>query len=225
MLTAKVPAIEAAMTSILDAGAAPLAIGGDHFTTYPSIKAHAKRLGRPVALVHFDAHSDLWDGGGPDWIDHGTMFRDGIAGGEIDAARSIQVGIRTTNDDTMGVETYDAIKVHETGIAATIAAIRARVGDAPVYLTFDIDCLDPAFAPGTGTPVCGGLASCSESVVCGASACGGHSSALSLSTCRAAPSIPRSARTAPGFSSLALVRSTQGRVGRAQRMPGRARAG
>lgn len=157
---AEVPAaIEAAMTSILDAGAAPLAIGGDHFTTYPSIKAHAKRLGRPVALVHFDAHSDLWDGGGPDWIDHGTMFRDGIAGGEIDAARSIQVGIRTTNDDTMGVETYDAIKVHETGIAATIAAIRARVGDAPVYLTFDIDCLDPAFAPGTGTPVCGGLAS------------------------------------------------------------------
>lgn len=151
-------AIRAAMASILDAGATPLAIGGDHFTTLPSLRAHAEKLGRPLALVQFDAHSDTWEAE-DDWIDHGTMFATGIRQGVIDAERSIQVGIRTTNDAPMGVEVYDAVKVHERGVRAAVEAIRARVGDAPVYLTFDIDCLDPAFAPGTGTPVCGGLSS------------------------------------------------------------------
>ncbi|SET62288.1 agmatinase [Oceanicella actignis] len=150
--------IESAMGAILDAGATPLAIGGDHFTTYPALRAHAARLGRPLALVQFDAHTDTWKAD-PDWIDHGTMFHTAVQEGIIDPARSIQVGIRTTNDDPEGIEVYDAIKVHERGAAAAAEAIRRRVGDAPVYLTFDIDCLDPAFAPGTGTPVCGGLAS------------------------------------------------------------------
>ena len=156
---ARIPAdIEAAMTAILAAGATPLALGGDHFTTLPSLRAHAARLGRPLALVQFDAHTDTWDAPA-DWIDHGTMFHTAVETGVIDPARSIQVGIRTTNDAPLGIEVFDAIQVHEKGVAATVEAIRARVGDAPVYVTFDIDCLDPAFAPGTGTPVCGGLAS------------------------------------------------------------------
>ncbi|MGM0584477.1 MAG: agmatinase [Pseudomonadota bacterium] len=151
-------AIRAALAAVMAAGATPLCLGGDHFTTLPALRAHAERLGRPLALVQFDAHSDTWEAE-DDWIDHGTMFGTGIREGVIDPARSIQIGIRTTNDDTMGVEVYDAIRVHEQGAAAAAEAIRARVGDAPVYLTFDIDCLDPAFAPGTGTPVVGGLAS------------------------------------------------------------------
>ncbi|SFI78472.1 agmatinase [Albimonas pacifica] len=151
-------AIEAAMAHILDAGVTPLAIGGDHFTTYPAMKALAAKLGQPLAMVQFDAHTDTWEAPG-DWIDHGTMFARGVSEGVIDPAKSIQVGIRTTNDDPMGIEVWDAIRCHEQGVAATVDAIRKRVGEAPVYVTFDIDCLDPAFAPGTGTPVCGGLAS------------------------------------------------------------------
>ncbi len=151
-------AIEAAMSHILWSGATPLAIGGDHFTTYPSLRAHAAKLGRPLSLIQFDAHTDTWKADG-DWIDHGTMFHTAVQEGIIDPASSIQVGIRTTNDDPEGIEVYDAIKVHERGVQAAIDAIRARVGEAPAYVTFDIDCLDPAFAPGTGTPVCGGLAS------------------------------------------------------------------
>jgi agmatinase len=146
------------MSRIIWSGATPLALGGDHFTTFPSLRAHAAKLGRPVALIQFDAHTDTWEAES-DWIDHGTMFRTAIEQGVIDPATSISVGIRTTNDDPMGIEIWDAIKVHERGVQAAIDRILARVGDAPCYITFDIDCLDPAFAPGTGTPVCGGLAS------------------------------------------------------------------
>jgi agmatinase len=151
-----VPAqIEAALDSILGAGATPLMIGGDHFCTYPALKAHFARHERPLALVQFDAHTDTWADDGR--IDHGTMFYHAVKEGMIDPARSIQVGIRTTNDDPMGIEVFDAIRVHEEGWRAAAAAIRARVGDAPVYVTVDIDGLDPSQAPGTGTPVCGGL--------------------------------------------------------------------
>jgi agmatinase len=150
--------IEDAMSRIIWSGATPLALGGDHFTTYPSLRAHAAKLGRPVALIQFDAHTDTWEAEN-DWIDHGTMFGTAVREGIIDPAASIQVGIRTTNDDPMGIEVWDANQVHERGVQATIDRILARVGDAPCYITFDIDCLDPAFAPGTGTPVCGGLTS------------------------------------------------------------------
>lgn len=152
----KVPAaIEAALGAIMDAGATPLMIGGDHFCSYPALKARHARLGQPLALVQFDAHSDTW--ADDDRIDHGTMFYHAVKEGIIDPARSIQVGIRTTNDDPMGIEVFDAIRVHDEGWKAAAAAIRARVGDAPVYVTVDIDGLDPSQAPGTGTPVCGGL--------------------------------------------------------------------
>jgi agmatinase len=85
------------------------------------------------------------------------MFWHAAREGLVDPSCSVQVGLRTTNDDSQGFAILDARQVHRQGTEAIIAAIRQRVGDRPVYLTFDIDCLDPAYAPGTGTPVCGGL--------------------------------------------------------------------
>ena len=148
-------AIEAHARAILEAGPALLSLGGDHFVSYPLLKAHAARHG-PLSLVHFDAHSDTWDDE-DGRIDHGTMFFHAAREGLVDPSRSVQVGIRTVNPDTRGFRILDAPWVHGHGGAATAAAIRETVGEAPVYLTFDIDCLDPCFAPGTGTPVVGGL--------------------------------------------------------------------
>ena len=154
----EVPArIEAAVAHVLGEGAAALLIGGDHFVTYPSLRAHAARHGKGLSLIQFDAHSDTWGSDEGGRIDHGTMFRRAAEDGLLDPARSIQVGLRTTNDDPMGFAIRDAIAVHEDGIDAAVAHIREVVGDNPAYVTFDIDCLDPAYAPGTGTPVCGGL--------------------------------------------------------------------
>ena len=148
--------IEAALRVIHATGAATLMLGGDHFCTYPSLRAHAFRQSEPLALVQFDAHTDTWKDDGKR-IDHGTMFYHAVQEGLIDPARSIQIGTRTTNDDPLGIEVFDAIRVHEEGWRAAAEAIRARVGDRPCYVTFDIDGLDPSQAPGTGTPVVGGL--------------------------------------------------------------------
>ncbi|MCG6110677.1 MAG: agmatinase [Paracoccus sp.] len=154
-----VPArIEAHLGAILDAGVAPVTFGGDHFVTLPILRAVAARRG-PVALIQFDAHSDTWVDDDPDRIDHGTFLYKAIREGLVDPAASVAVGIRTDNPDTMGVTILDAPWVHRDGVEATLARIRNTVGDRPCYLTFDIDALDPAFAPGTGTPVWGGLAS------------------------------------------------------------------
>jgi agmatinase len=106
--------------------------------------------------LHFDAHSDTWeDEAGR--VDHGTMFWHAAKEGLVDAAHSVQIGLRTTNDDTLGFNILDGPWVHEHGIDAVLAETRKHLGDRPVYLSFDIDCLDPSYAPGTGTPVCGGL--------------------------------------------------------------------
>ena len=148
-------AIEAAIAEVLAAGPKLLLLGGDHFTTYPSLKAHAARFGAPLSLIQFDAHTDTWPDDGR--IDHGTMFHHAVEQGLIDPRTSIQIGIRTTNDDPKGIEIFDAIRLHEEGWRAAAHAIRARVGDRPCYVTFDIDALDPSQAPGTGTPVCGGM--------------------------------------------------------------------
>ncbi len=150
-------AIEQHAAQIINGGAAVLALGGDHFVSYPLLKAHAAKHGKPLALLHFDAHSDTWHDGDVERIDHGTMFYWAAKQGLIDPASSAQVGIRTSNPDTMGFNVLDAPWVHANGIDSTIARIREIVAANPVYLTFDIDCLDPSFAPGTGTPVCGGL--------------------------------------------------------------------
>lgn len=152
-------AIEAHAREIIDQGPALLSLGGDHFITYPLLKAHVHKHG-PLSLIHFDAHSDTWnDAEGDGRVDHGTMFYHAAREGLVDPKSSVQIGLRTHNDDLMGFNVRDAEWVHEHGVKATIAEIRRIVGDRKCYLTFDIDCLDPAFAPGTGTPVAGGLSS------------------------------------------------------------------
>ena len=130
-------------------------MGGDHFITYPLLKAHHKVHG-PLSMVHFDAHSDSWRED-DERIDHGTMFYHAARLGLVDPARSVQIGLRTVNDETHGFNILDADWVHENGPKAVAARVVEIVGDNKAYLTFDIDGLDPAFAPGTGTPVCGGL--------------------------------------------------------------------
>jgi agmatinase len=150
------PAIEAAAASVLSAGARLLALGGDHFVTWPLLRAHAAVHG-PLALVHVDAHGDLWPDD-PGRIDHGTMMGRAIREGLVDPARSTQIGIRTFHDQDEGLEILTAPWIHRHGVAPALEILRARAGKAPVYLSFDIDALDPAAAPGTGTPVPGGLA-------------------------------------------------------------------
>ena len=154
-----VPSIVQEARQVLASGARLLSLGGDHFVTYPLLKAHAERHRRPLALVHFDAHSDTWADDAPDSLNHGTMFYRALREGLIDPKRSVQIGIRTWNDDVQGLKVLGADWVHANGTAAVAQQVLQVVGDAPAYLTFDIDCLDPAFAPGTGTPVPGGLSS------------------------------------------------------------------
>ena len=149
---------------ILDAGAASLVLGGDHYITYPTLKAYAKKYG-PLSLIQFDAHTDTWVDDDPTRIDHGTMFYKAVKDGIVVPERSVQVGIRTTNEDTLGVNIIDARQVHTQGPEETARQIKEIVGDHQSYLTFDIDALDPAFAPGTGTPVWGGLTSAQASIM------------------------------------------------------------
>jgi agmatinase len=151
-------AIEKHATEIISQGPALLSLGGDHFVSYPLLKAHARKHGAPLSLIHFDAHSDTW-ADEDDRIDHGTMFYHAAKQGIVDPASSAQIGLRTTNHDTMGFNVIDATWVHANGATAVIDKVREIVGERPAYLTFDIDCLDPSYAPGTGTPVCGGLTS------------------------------------------------------------------
>ena len=149
------PTIENHIDGILRAGAATLVFGGDHYVTYAVLKSHAKKFGK-LSLIHFDAHSDTWADNSKR-VDHGTMFYHAAKEGLIDDQRSVQIGLRTTNDDTLGFNVLDARWVHNNGPTAVAEEIHRIVGTNQAYLTFDIDCLDPCFAPGTGTPVCGGL--------------------------------------------------------------------
>jgi len=150
-------AAEAQASAILDAGAHLFTLGGDHFCTYPLLKAHAARHG-PLGLVQFDAHQDTWPDK-PDSISHGSFVLRAVREGLIDPKRSIQVGIRTVAPEDCGIAIIRADEFDGLGVKGVVAAIRKRVGRKPAYFTFDIDCLDPAFAPGTGTPVAGGLSS------------------------------------------------------------------
>ena len=145
-----------------------VALGGEHGITLPLLRALAKRKGPKgsLALVQFDAHVDTWPENFGQVYSHGAVFYHAIQEGLIDPKRMIQIGIRSpmqreVYDWTVkqGVTILSAQDVHEQGPQATSERIRAVVGEAPCYLTFDIDALDPAFAPGTGTPEIGGLAS------------------------------------------------------------------
>lgn len=151
-------ALTSHIRTILDAGAGSVVLGGDHYITFPILRAYAERFG-PLSLIHFDAHSDLWPDDDLNRIDHGTMFYKAVKQGYVDPRRSVQIGIRTTTEDYLGVNVITARECHERGMDWVVARAKDIVGDQPAYLTFDIDALDPAFAPGTGTPVWGGLAS------------------------------------------------------------------
>ena len=140
---------------LLSGDAKVVTMGGDHFITYPILKPFFEKFG-PISLVHFDAHSDTWRED-EERIDHGTMFFHAARLGLVAPERSVQIGLRTWNPETHGFNIMDANYVHKNGVDAVIEETLRIVGDHPAYLTFDIDCLDPAFAPGTGTPVCGGL--------------------------------------------------------------------
>jgi agmatinase len=150
-------AIEKQATAIIASGAQVFSLGGDHFVTYPLLKAHAAAHG-PVALVQFDAHQDTWPDH-EDSISHGTFVKRAVREGLIDAKRSIQIGVRTEAPEDCGIEIITAAGIDDLGVAGVTARVKERVGEESAYLTFDIDCLDPAFAPGTGTPVAGGLSS------------------------------------------------------------------
>ena len=132
-------------------------LGGDHFITLPLLRAHAAVHGK-LALVQFDAHQDTWDDDGTK-ISHGTFVTRAVNEGLIDAGRSIQVGVRTHAPHDFGIEILDMDEFAALGAAGAAARIKTRVGPGAAYLTFDIDALDPAFAPGTGTPVAGGITS------------------------------------------------------------------
>jgi agmatinase len=160
-------AIEAAVGGILTAGALPMMVGGDHSISLPILRAVARRHG-PVALVQFDAHIDTWDDYFGGKYFHGSPFRRAIEEGLILPAQYVQVGIRGPmygdEEDfafqrAHGVTTIDIGQVKDAGVAAVIARVRELVGGRAVYVTFDIDSVDPAFAPGTGTPEVGGLTS------------------------------------------------------------------
>jgi agmatinase len=150
-------AIEREASALLESGAFLLTLGGDHFVTWPLLRAHAERHG-PLALIHFDAHQDTWDDDG-ERIDHGSFVTRAVRDGIVDPELSISVGIRTIAPEDYGIEILFGDDVEEMSAQAIAQAIHDRVGAAPAYLTFDIDCLDPAFAPGTGTPVSGGPSS------------------------------------------------------------------
>jgi agmatinase len=141
-----------------------VSIGGDHTITLPNLRALNAKYG-PIALVHFDAHLDTWDTYFNAPITHGTVLRRAFEEGLLIEDHSVHVGIRgpiydqmDLNDDArMGFRTFRASDLDVVGIEAAVDVIRRRVGDVPLYLSIDIDVLDPAFAPGTGTPESGGL--------------------------------------------------------------------
>lgn len=159
-------AIEAGVASIVEKNAVPIILGGDHAITLAELRAVAKKHG-PVALVHFDSHSDLCDEVFGQKYNHGTPFRRAIEEGLIDPSHSIQIGMRGSLYDPnehkmaadLGMLLIPAHKVRAMGFEKLIETIHERVGNTPAFLTFDIDFVDPAYAPGTGTPEVGGFTS------------------------------------------------------------------
>ena len=147
-----------------DGGRRIVTLGGDHTVALPMLRAAHRQHG-PIALVHFDAHLDTWDTYFKAPITHGTVFRRAFEEGLLAEDKSIHVGIRgpiydrmdLVDDASFGFRIIRAGDLDFLGIEGAADAIRQRVGDAPVYVSIDIDVLDPAFAPGTGTPEMGGL--------------------------------------------------------------------
>lgn len=158
--------VQEGVSTLLDAGTRPVTIGGDHTIALPLLREMSRKHG-PVALLHFDAHLDTWNTYfGADYT-HGTPFRRAVEEGLLDTEAISHCGIRgplyskddLTDDARMGFGITTAMDVMNQGVPAVVQAMRERIGDRPLYISIDIDCLDPAHAPGTGTPEAGGLTS------------------------------------------------------------------
>lgn len=158
--------IATGLEGIHRAGVTPVVLGGDHSIALPELRAAAEVHG-PLALVQFDAHADTWDSYFGMRHTHGTPFRRAVEEGLLDTSRSIQIGMRGSLYGTediedsreLGFEVLTTDDVREIGLPATIERIRERIGDAEAYVSFDVDFVDPAYAPGTGTPEIGGFTS------------------------------------------------------------------
>jgi agmatinase len=156
--------VEERMAALVDAGVFPLALGGDHSITLAELRALARRHG-PLCLVQLDAHPDTWDEYFGQKYFHGSTFRRAVEEGLLDAGRSVQAGIRGSNyggDDitdaeSLGFTVIASEELRQLGGDAYAAVVKEKVGERPVFLSFDIDFLDPAFAPGTGTPEVAGF--------------------------------------------------------------------
>jgi agmatinase len=165
-IEASYESIREGLEPIHRAGVVPIVLGGDHSIALPELRAAAAVHG-PLALVQFDSHPDTWDAYFGQKHTHGTPFRRAVEEGLLDPSRSIQVGMRGSIYDQgdwndareMGFDLVPTDAVRKLGIEQTISRIRERVGDAKVYASFDVDFVDPAFAPGTGTPEIGGFTS------------------------------------------------------------------
>jgi guanidinobutyrase len=163
-LAASIEIIEAAYDEILQHNCRPLTLGGDHTITLPILRAIEKKHG-PVGIVHVDAHADTSDAMFGEPVAHGTPFRRAIQEGLIEPQRMVQIGLRATGytaEDfdwprSQGVRVVQAEECWYKSLAPLMAEVREQLGEGPVYITFDIDGLDPAYAPGTGTPEIGGL--------------------------------------------------------------------
>jgi len=158
--------VEEFYQTIVTQNIVPLSVGGDHLVSLPILRAVAAK--KPIAMVHIDAHTDMYEGfSGDSSFSHGTPFYHAINEGLLDPTKVIQIGIRgcmyTQNDRQwgldQGVRVIDIEEFNQIGITAVIEEIHRVVGDTPCYLSFDIDSIDPAFAPGTGTPEIGGFTS------------------------------------------------------------------
>ncbi|AZO39379.1 MAG: agmatinase [Mesorhizobium sp.] len=165
-LLKSVDAIERGISDILSHGCKPLSLGGDHTMTLPILRAMAKKHG-PLGLIHIDAHADINDTMFGEEIAHGTPFRRAVEEGLINARRTVQIGLRGTGyaaDDfdwsrQQGFKVYQADELWHRSLVPLMDEVRVHMGSGPVYITFDIDSLDPSFAQGTGTPEIGGLTS------------------------------------------------------------------
>ena len=155
--------IEREVTPVVEAGVVPLLLGGDHSVTLPHLRA-TRSVG-PLAVVMFDSHTDAWESFFGEKYNHGTWMRRAVEEGLVDVGRSIEVGLRGSvyaPDDwevlerELGLAYLPSHELLDRGVDATIQLIRDRVGDRPAFISFDIDVVDPAFAPGTGTPEAGG---------------------------------------------------------------------
>ena len=153
--------IESFVREIVAQGVIPMAVGGDHSISHPILKAVGRD--RPVGMIHIDAHCDTGGSYEGEKFHHGGPFRNAVLDGVLDPERTIQIGIRGAAkyiwefSEMSGMTVIEAASINEIGIPAIIQKAREVIGDGPTYFSFDIDSLDPAFAPGTGTPEVGGL--------------------------------------------------------------------